>query len=408
VLGEFGASQNTGASFDAWLQTWEAEAGGGALAWQIMCQACWDMRDQFGIQYPPAGAVTDVLARFAASANAAGGSPPAFTIAGISAAPSPAGVGQAVALGTSVTASAAASDIVVDLEVHDAAGQKIAQQVYSGQSFAAGQTLAYTWSWPGAPAAGTYHFVVAVLDASWNTLYAAVNPAATVAVETPAAAVFTVGATSATPSPIAPGQTVGIGTSVQATGAASGIVVDVSIWSANGTRVTQQAYTGQSFTAGQARGYTWPWAVPASLPAGSYRVSVGVFDASWSQPYAWIDAAATFTVQVPATVGFTVGATTASPNPVSRGQSVTVATAITGGAAASGIIVDIGIYDPQGQRIAQKAFTGQSFAAGQTRSYSWAWAVGPTGTYTVKIGVFDASWTTPYIWVDSAATFTVR
>jgi Glycosyl hydrolase family 12 len=349
------------------------------------------------------------------TSTAPGGfSPPAFTVAGASAAPRTAGIGQAVTLGASVTAGAAASNIIVDLEVHDAAGQKIAQEVYSGQRFAAGQTLAYTWSWPGAPAAGTYHFVVAVLDASWSTLYTTVNPAAAVAIEAPAAAGFTVGTTSAAPSPVVAGQTVSVGTSVRAGGAASGIVVDVGIWNAAGTRVAQQAYTGQSFTASQTKGYTWPWAVPPSLPAGAYRVSVAVFDASWSQLHVWIDAAATFTVQTPATVGapvtagFTVGATAAAPSPVSGGQTVTIGSAITGRAAASGVIVDIGIYNAQGQRIAQKAFAGQGFTAGQTRSYNWAWAVGATGTYTVKIGVFDASWTTPYIWVDSAATFTVR
>jgi hypothetical protein len=184
--------------------------------------------------------------------------------------------------------------------------------------------------------------------------------------------------------------------------------VDIGIYNAQGQRIAQKAFTGQGFAADQTKGYTWPWAVPASLPVGSYRVSVGVFDANWSQLRIWTDAAATFTVQAPATVGFTVGATTVSPNPVDRGQSITINSAITGRAAASGIVVDIGIYNAQSQRIAQKAFTGQGFAADQTRSYNWAWAVGAPGTYTVKIGVFDANWTTPYIWVNSAATFTVR
>lgn len=308
-----------------------------------------------------------------------------------------------------MTASAAASNVIVDLEVHDAAGQMIAQQAYSGQSFGAGQTLSYTWSWPGSQTAGAYTAVVAVFDATW-TLYTVVNPAASFSVQAPATPAFTVGATSATPTPIFRGQTVTVATSVTASAAASGNIVDLGIWNSAGTRVVQQAYSGQSFTAGQTRSYTWPWVIPATLPAGTYRVSVGVFDASWTTPYVWIDAAATFTVQVPA-LSFTVGATTVSPNPVNRGQNVTIATAVTAGAAASGIIVDIGIYNPQGTRVAQKAYSGQTFAAGQRRSYTWSWKVlpnRPVGTYIVKVGVFNGSWSTNYVWVDAAATFAVR
>jgi hypothetical protein len=55
--------------------------------------------------------------------------------------------------------------------------------------------------------------------------------------------------------------------------------------------------------------------------------------------------------------------------------------------------------------------SGQSFAAGQTRSYTWSWRVptnGSTGTYTVKIGVFNGSWTTLCLWVNNAGSFAVR
>jgi hypothetical protein len=298
VVGEFGFSTNPLPVFDSWLSTFEAEQGAGALVWQLICPVCVN-HGGLDTVYPPATPVSDRFKAAAQLANAAGsgGPAPPFTIGSTSADPAPAASGQAVTIQTRVTASAAASNVIVDLEVHDAAGQKIAQQAYSGQSFGAGQTLSYTWSWPGSQTAGAYIAVVAVFDATWSTLYTSVNPAASFTVQAPAPQTFTVAATSATPSPVVSGQTVTVATSVTAGAAASGTVVDLSIWNSAGSRVVQQVYSGQSFTAGQSRGDTWPWGIPSTLAPGTYRVSVGVFDSSWTTPDVWVDSAVTFTVR---------------------------------------------------------------------------------------------------------------
>jgi hypothetical protein len=339
--------------------------------------------------------------------------PPSFTVGSTSATPSPVALGQTATVATSVAGGAAASGIVVDVGIWNQAGTRVAQQAYPGQSFAAGQTHGYTWPWviPAGLATGTYRVSVGVLDATRSTTYAWVPSASTVSIQPPPPPSFTVGSTSATPSPVAPGQTATVATSVTGGPAASGIVVDVGIWNQAGARVVQQAYTGQSFAAGQTRGYTWPWAVPAGLATGTYRVSVGVFDATWTIPYTWIDQATTFSVQAPAALAFSVGPTTVSPDPVSRGQSVTIGTAVRATAATSGIIVDLEIYDARGRKIAQQIFSGQSFAAGQTRGYTWTWPVGASqapGTLTVKIGVFSAGWTTLYLWENAARVFRVQ
>ncbi|HSE96434.1 MAG TPA: hypothetical protein VLD61_11135, partial [Methylomirabilota bacterium] len=120
---------------------------------------------------------------------------------------------------------------------------------------------------------------------------------------------------------------------------------------------------------------------------------------------------ATFSVQAPAPLAFSVGPTTASPDPVSRGQSVTIGTAVRATAPASGIIVDLEIYDAQRQRVAQRVFSGQSFAAGQTRGFTWTWPVGANqamGTYTVKVGIFNGGWSTLYLWENAAGAIRVQ
>jgi mannan endo-1,4-beta-mannosidase len=70
LLGEFGASQDTIGAYNAWLAAVESEDVGGALNWQLMCEVCYGMRDQFGVMYPPNTGVSDVLAQAAAKANA--------------------------------------------------------------------------------------------------------------------------------------------------------------------------------------------------------------------------------------------------------------------------------------------------------------------------------------------------
>jgi hypothetical protein len=191
VLGEFGASQQTAATFTGWLQTWQAEHGAGALAWQVMCQICYGVRDQFGILYPDAADVTGLLAATAAAVKAPEGPTlapsPTFTVAGTTVTPNPAALGQAVTASTSVTATTAVSGVAVVLEVHDTGGATIAQDVHAGQSFGAGETRAYVWTVSAALAAGSYSVAVAVYDATTGTLATAVNPAVSFAVLDPAA-----------------------------------------------------------------------------------------------------------------------------------------------------------------------------------------------------------------------------
>jgi hypothetical protein len=108
------------------------------------------------------------------------------------------------------------------------------------------------------------------------------------------------------------------------------------------------------------------------------------------------------------TPAFTTTAT-ASPASVTAGQKTTItATVKDTGAALSGGVVDIEIYDASSTKVAQQSFTAQSFAASQTQTYSYVWTAPATaGTYTVELGVFGAGWTPDYVWNGAAATVVV-
>src|SRR5581483_10232061 len=60
-------------------------------------------------------------------------------------------------------------------------------------------------------------------------------------------------------------------------------------------------------------------------------------------------------------------------------------------------------------KLGQTYYSGQSFTASQTRSYSWSFKV-PTGAaagkYTLMVGVFTSGWTSDVYWNSAAASFT--
>ncbi|HEV8468137.1 MAG TPA: glycoside hydrolase family 5 protein [Candidatus Limnocylindria bacterium] len=95
--------------------------------------------------------------------------------------------GGTVTISSSVT-SATAFTGIVDVEVYAPGASTSSYQVYyQNQTFAVGQTLAYTTTWapPLIAVTGTYKVVVAVYSPGWATLYAKNDPAATFAVTAP-------------------------------------------------------------------------------------------------------------------------------------------------------------------------------------------------------------------------------
>jgi hypothetical protein len=101
-----------------------------------------------------------------------------------------------------------------------------------------------------------------------------------------------------------------------------------------------------------------------------------------------------------------VGSYSATPTQVVVGNSVTLNATITDrrGSLSNGNVT-LEIYNSSNQRIFQKYFTNQSFAAGGSKSYTATWSPTSAGTYTYQVGVFNQSWSTAYLW-NVAATIT--
>jgi len=111
-----------------------------------------------------------------------------FQVTASNASPTTMSKGQTVRLAASVQSSAAAGNMIVDLEVYNAAGAKVGQTFYQGQNFAAGQSLQYAWMYqlPISAATGKYTFKVGVFTPGWSSDVYWNNAAATFALSTTA------------------------------------------------------------------------------------------------------------------------------------------------------------------------------------------------------------------------------
>jgi hypothetical protein len=334
--------------------------------------------------------------------------------------------GDTQTIETHVWASAAAGDILVDLEVYNASGVKVAQQVHGGQSFAAGQTRVYRWNLPlgAAFTAGTYTVKVGVFTGDWSHLYVWVNQGATFVVDPPVAVLsFTIGPATFSAIPVVPGRNASVGSWVTASRPVplGALAVVVEVHDPSGQRVAERSHT-PSFGSGLSlrQAFSLPWDVPATAPTGRYTVVVSVFNADRSLVYVESAQAGTFFVgsvvpplppppPPPGPLAFAVGAALVTPNPVAAGGAVHVHVPVTPNHAASGILVDLGLYGPGGARVLQKVFGSESFATGEPRTFSWT--IDPVslaaGTYTVKAGVFTVNWGSLFTWVDQVGMVTV-
>ena len=107
--------------------------------------------------------------------------PPSF-ISKVAVSPSAMKVGKAATVSVSLLdKNKPVSGGNVDLEVYNAQGKKIGQQVWSGQTLSAAKSSAYHWSWKPA-AAGTYTMKLGVFSSNWKTLEYWVDKAAVVKV----------------------------------------------------------------------------------------------------------------------------------------------------------------------------------------------------------------------------------
>jgi len=96
-----------------------------------------------------------------------------FQVTAASATPTAVAKGQTVMLSAAVKSSAYAPDMIVGLELFNAAGTKVDQNFYEKQTFGVGQVANYNWRYhlPASLPVGEYTLKLAVLTSEWSTVY---------------------------------------------------------------------------------------------------------------------------------------------------------------------------------------------------------------------------------------------
>jgi hypothetical protein len=109
----------------------------------------------------------------------------AFQVTAATALPASVSAGKTVTFAVTVQSSVAASNMVVDMEIYNAAGTRVAQNFYQTQDFPAAKAVAYDWTYAAPAVNGKYTLEVGVFAAGWSTLAYWNNAAASFAVATP-------------------------------------------------------------------------------------------------------------------------------------------------------------------------------------------------------------------------------
>jgi hypothetical protein len=109
----------------------------------------------------------------------------------------------------------------------------------------------------------------------------------------------------------------------------------------------------------------------------------------------------------PAFAAYQITSATALPATVSTGKTVALTVSVASSSAASGMVVDLEMYNSAGTQVGQYFTPSQAFSAGKAVSYAWNYAAPAAGKYTLKVGVFTAGWASLAYWNNAAASFAV-
>jgi hypothetical protein len=331
--------------------------------------------------------------------------PPAFTS---SASASPASIAAGATTTISATVNNTGSTLTngeVAIEVYAPNGQLAHRGLSTGQTINGGASANYqtTWTAPS-DAAGTYPVAVVVTGASGTPVYHSNGNATSVTVSS---ATFT--STGSVDKPVVlPGAGMTFTANVTNNGGpVTGAEIRLSARDAAGTVVGLQTLTGQTLLgAGATSTFTWNWTTPTTK--GAYTLRIGVYTTGGASVLHWNPGASSVAV---ADASLTSGVD-ATPSTVAPGGTTTLKLTVTNvGAHLDNTNVALDIFNSAGTKIAQVPTNGQSgqtFAHGETKTYSWTWTAPTTlGTYTVKAGVWHSSWTPTYHYNQTADTVTV-
>lgn len=211
----------------------------------------------------------------------------------------------------------------------------------------------------------------------------------------------------AAPSTIAPGSATTITTTVQAP-VDTTVLVDMEIFDSQSKKVYQAFTDHIAVTAGTPKDVPFVYQAPATLPEGSYIISLGVFGESWSTMHKWHAGAATLTVRNGEGTPAVTGTAAASPERVKSGETVRLDTSVTS-TVYTDALIELHITKPDGSKAADLQ-ANATLPAGQPQSLAFDWQVpagAPLGEYRVDWTAYKPDRSQAFGSKQGAASFTV-
>ncbi len=193
-------------------------------------------------------------------------------------------------------------------------------------------------------------------------------------------------------------------------GSLSNLIVDIEIYNSNQEQVYQEFFENQNFNQGETKHFNVNW---TPQEEGEFAVDMGIFSENWSETLFWKDEVLNVSVQPdnPEEDEGSIFSFTASSNPNSPsvGEIAEINTEIQNNAGnANNLIVDIEIYNSNGQQVFQEFFEWQNFNHEEIKTYNTIWTPQNEGDYVVDIGIFSENWSQVLFWKDEVTNISVE
>jgi hypothetical protein len=107
----------------------------------------------------------------------------------------------------------------------------------------------------------------------------------------------------------------------------------------------------------------------------------------------------------PVNVTYTATSSSSTASPTTN-NPVTFNSSVTSSSAMSNMLIDIEVYNAQGQQVYQNYYQGQNLGTNPL-TYTNSFTPTAAGKYTVEMGVFTANWQSNVYWNSTAGTITV-
>jgi hypothetical protein len=190
------------------------------------------------------------------------------------------------------------------------------------------------------------------------------------------------------------------------------VLLDLELYNSQGQKVAQ-VFKDNVTLAGQAT-TSMTLTSPALVP-GTYSFSVGIFNPGFNGLITWHHAIKTLTVVAPAgpapvsPANIVLSGVTSANESLSVGQSANLSAQFTNlGGAAKTVLLDLELYNSQGQKVAQVFKDNVTMSGQTTTSLSVTSPLLASGIYKVSVGIFNVGFNGLITWYHAIKTITVK